>query len=94
MPKRRRRQPGRYKKQSGVQYPETSLPLLLFQGENGLWGVKDAEGNIEANALYHLVPQSAEEKANQLQRLIHHDGTEVLSLSPKGCNILCYFCLD
>lgn len=94
MPKRRRRQAGRYKKQGGAQYPEASLPLLLFQAENGLWGVKDVEGNIEAEALYHRAPQSAAEKAGQLQRLIHHHGTEVLLFSSEGCELLCYFCLD
>lgn len=94
MPKRRRRQAGRYKKQSGAQYPEASFPLLLFQAENGLWGVKDAEGNIESEALYHRASQSAEEKAGQLQRLIHHHDTEVLLLIPKSCDLLCYFCLD
>lgn len=50
MPKRRRRLPGRYKEKPELVFKKPEFPLSLFQGENGLWGVKDAVGDTEAEA--------------------------------------------
>ena len=48
MPKRKRHQPGKYKPKPeiGPNFIGTK-PLTLFQAENGLWGVKDGDGNIK-----------------------------------------------
>ncbi len=47
MPKRRRRQPGKYKPKEPLKPNFTGTkPLTLFQAENGLWGAKDGDGNI------------------------------------------------
>lgn len=94
MPKRRRRLPGRYKEKPERVFKKPEFPLSLFQGENGLLGVKDAVGNTEAEAQYHRAPQSAAERASQPVRLAHHQGTEVLLVSPESYTLLCYFCLD
>ncbi len=48
MPKRKRHQPGKYKPkpETGPNFTGTK-PLTLFQADNGLWGVKDGNSNVE-----------------------------------------------
>ena len=52
MPKRKRHQPGKYKPKPeiGPNFTGTK-PLTLFQADNGLWGVKDGNGNVEIELL-------------------------------------------
>lgn len=95
MPKRRRHEPGKYKPK-----PETEIkpnftgpkPLTVFQAENGLWGAKDGEGNIEIEPRYQLAPQTDEEKASNSHRLCAID--EVLLVTPDDWDLLCWCGLD
>ena len=59
MPKRRRHQPGKYKPEPEIDPNFTDTkPLTLFQADNGLWGAKDGDGNIEIEPVYRRADQT------------------------------------
>ena len=59
MPKRRRHQPGKYKPKPEIDPNFTGTkPLTLFQADNGLWGAKDGDGNIEIEPVYRRADQT------------------------------------
>ena len=88
MPKRRRHQPGKYKSKSdndNFRMFNGTKPLAVFQAENGLWGVKDGEGNVVIDSNY-IKAQTNNEKNQNIVRLISHN--EVLMVTPNDCDIL------
>lgn len=87
MPKRRRHQPGQYKPQPEPTPNFTGKkPLTLFQGENGLWGAKDANGHIELEPIYHRLEQTEGEIQRNEVRLASRD--TVLSVTPDDWDIV------
>lgn len=60
-------------------------PLAVFQAENGLWGVKDGEGNVVIDSNY-IKAQTNNEKNQNIVRLISHN--EVLMVTPNDWDIL------
>lgn len=93
MPKRKRRLPGNYKPQTEIPPNFTGpKPLTLFQAENGLWGAKDGDGNIEIQPEYRRLKQTEEQKLKNEVCLASHD--TVLSVTPDDWNIAVWFCLD
>lgn len=87
MPKRRRRQPGKYKPKEPLKPNFTGTkPLTLFQTENGLWGAKDGDGNIEIEPVYRRVEQTQEQKSCHEVHLASKD--TVLSVTPDDWDIV------
>lgn len=90
MPARKRHLPGKYKPKpeplpnfSGVK------PLTLFQGDDGLWGAKDGEGNIEIEPVYRRLEQTEEQKQRNEVKLASND--TVLSVTPENWDIVAWF---
>lgn len=93
MPKRRRHQPGKYKPKPKFGPNFTgSKPLTLFQADNGLWGAKDGEGNVEINPIYKRAEQSDSDKEQGIVRLVAPD--HVLIVSPDDWDLLAFFSPD
>ena len=71
MPKRKRHQPGKYKPKPeiGPNFTGTK-PLTLFQADNGLWGVKDGNSNVEIEPKYQRAEQTEDDKALGIVRRI------------------------
>ena len=93
MPKRKRHQPGKYKPKTeiGPNFTGTK-PLTLFQADNGLWGVKDGNGNVEIAPKYQRAEQTEDDKELGIVRLIAYD--HVLSVSPDDWDLLAFFSPD
>ena len=93
MPKRNRHQPGKYKPKPeiGTIFIGTT-PLTLFQADNGLWGVKDGNSNVEIEPKYQRAEQTEDDKALGIVRLIAYD--HVLSVSPDDWDLLAFFSPD
>ena len=87
MPKRRRHQPGKYKKKANDEYNMFNgpKPLTTYQAENGLWGVKDGVGNVVIAPNY-IKAHTNNEKNQNIARLISHN--EVLMVTPNDWDIL------
>ena len=95
MPSRKRKTPGQYKeKPAFTDLPNFTgkKPLTIFQGENGKWGAKDAEGNIELSTVYELLPQTEEDKAANRHRLANEE--EVLAVTPDDWDVIFWRSLD
>lgn len=87
MPKRRRHQPGVYKPKPELPPNFTGAkPLTLFQGENGLWGAMDADGNVELEPIYQRIGQTEEQKLRNEVYLASR-GT-VISVTPEDWDIV------
>lgn len=93
MPKRKRHQPGKYKPKPeiGPNFIGTK-PLTLFQAENGLWGVKDGDGNIEIAPEYRRIEQTEDQKLRNEVYLASKD--TVLSVTPDNWYIVAWFSSD
>lgn len=93
MPKRKRHQPDKYKPKPeiGPNFTGTK-PLTLFQADNGLWGVKDGNGNVEIESKYQRVEKTEDDKKLGIVRLIAYD--HVLSVSPDDWDLLAFFSPD
>lgn len=90
MPKMRRRQPGKYKtKQPAVSNFTGSKPLTIFQAKNGLWGVKDGDGNIEIEPVYKRIEQTEKQKLRDEVYLASED--TVLSVTPDDWDVVVWF---
>ena len=93
MPKRKRHQAGKYKPKSEIEPNFTGpKPLTIFQGENGLWGVKDGDGNIVFESEYRRIEQTEEQKQRNEVHLVSCD--TVLSVMPDDWGIVAWFDLD
>lgn len=93
MPKRRRHQPGKYKPKSEIKPNFTGTkPLTIFQGENGLWGIKDGNENIVFESLYRRIEQTEEQKQRNEVHLASYD--TVLSVTPDDWDIVAWVSLD
>ena len=89
MPKRRRHLPGKYQPKQPIHPNFTgSKPLALFQADNGLWGAKDGEGNIEIEPIYQRAPQTEEEKRTNTVRLVAYD--HVISVTPEDWDLVAF----
>lgn len=90
MPKIRRHLPGRYKPKAELP-PNFSgpKPLTLFKAENGLWGAKDGNGNVELEPIYRRIEQTAEQKLRNEVYLASKD--TVLSVTPDEWDIISWF---
>lgn len=93
MPKRKRHQPGKYKPKPeiGPNFIGTK-PLTLFQADNGLWGARDGNGNVEIEPKYQRAEQTEDDKELGIVRLIAYD--HVLSVSPDDWDLLAFFSPD
>lgn len=93
MPKRKRQQPGKYKPKPeiGPNFTGTK-PLTLFQADNGLWGAKDGNGNVEIEPKYQRAEQTEDDKELGIVRLIAYD--HVLSASTDDWDLLAFFSPD
>ncbi len=91
MPKRRRHLPGNYKPKQDKPIRNASgpAPLSLFQGEDGLWGVRDADGNIEIKAIYHRIEDHHYPTAPDVAILA--TDSEVISVSSDDWDLLTFF---
>ena len=90
VPKRRRHQPGKYKPKTELPSNFTGpKPLTLFQAENGLWGAKDCNGNIELEPIYNRIEQTEEHKLRNEVHLASRD--TVLSVTPEDWDIVAWF---
>lgn len=93
MPARKRHQPGKYKPKpeplpnfSGVK------PLTLFQGDYGLWGAKDGDGNIEIAPIYQRAELTESDNQQGIVRLVARD--HVIAVSPDDWDLLAFFSPD
>lgn len=93
MPARKRHQPGKYKPKpeplpnfSGIK------PLTIFQGDDGLWGAKDGDGNIEIAPIYQRAEQTESDNQQGIVRLIAHD--HVIAVSSDDWDLLAFFSSD
>ena len=93
MPARKRHQPGKYKPKpeplpnfSGVK------PLTIFQGDDGLWGAKDGDGNIEIAPIYQRAEQTESDTQQGIVRLVAHD--HVIAVSSEDWDLLAFFSPD
>ena len=90
MPKRKRHLPGKYKPTATLPPNFTGpKPLTLFQAESGLWGAKDAVGNIELEPIYQRIEQTEEQKLHNEVHLASKD--TVLSVTPDDWDIIAWF---
>mgnify|MGYP005906173083 CR=1 FL=1 len=93
MPKRRRHQPGKYKPKSEFGPNFTGAkPLALFQADNGLWGAKDGDGNIEIEPVYKRAEQTESDNLQGIVRLVAYD--HVIAVSPDDWDLLAFFSPD
>lgn len=93
MPKRRRRQPGRYQPKPEILPNFTGTkPLSLFQAENGLWGAKDGDGNIVIEPEFLRGEQTELERDNNAVRLVSKD--TVLMVTPNDWDIISWLASD
>ncbi len=91
MPKRKRHLPGNYKpKQQSepIRNANGPAPLTLFQGEDGLWGVRDAAGNIELHPIYQRLENHPYQSAPNT--VILSNASEVLSVSSDDWDLLSF----
>ncbi|MBF1367890.1 MAG: hypothetical protein HXN14_06850 [Porphyromonadaceae bacterium] len=66
MPKRRRRLPGRYQPKPAPDPDTYGLPpFSVFEGENGLWGVKDSTGRVIEPPEWHRAEQTEAKQREQ-----------------------------
>ena len=87
MPKRKRHLPGKYKPKAQLTPNFTGpKPLTPFQAENGLWGAKDANGNIELEPIYRRIEQTEEQKRRNELHLASKD--TVLSVTPDDWDVV------
>lgn len=90
MPKRRRHQPGKYQPKPEIGPNFTgSTPLDIFQADNGLWGAKDGDGNIEITPIYQRAEQTESDNQQGIVRLVAHD--HVIAVSPDDWDLLAFF---
>lgn len=93
MPKRRRHQPGKYQPKPAIGPNFTGpKPLTQFQADNGLWGAKDGEGNIEIEPVYQSAEQTESDNRQSIVRLVAHD--HVIAVSPDDWDLLAFFSPD
>ncbi len=91
MPKQKRHLPGNYKPKSQetpIRNANGPAPLAVFQGENGLWGVNDANGNIELEPIYHRIENHPYQTAPNV--VILSNDSEVISVSPEDWDLLSF----
>ncbi len=91
MPKQKRHLPGNYKpkqQKAPIRNANGPAPLALFQGEDGLWGVRDANGNIELEPIYHRIENPPYQTASNV--VILSNGSEVISVSPEDWDLLLF----
>lgn len=93
MPARKRHQPGKYK-QKPAPLPNFSgiKPLTIFQGDDGLWGAKDGEGNIEIAPIYQRAEQTESERLKGVVRLVTYD--HVIKVSSEDWDLLSFISPD
>lgn len=94
MPKRRRHLPGNYKpkpEQPTTRNASGPAPLTLFQGEDGRWGAKDGDGNIEIQPIYRRI-NDHHYKVGPDEVILASDN-EVLSVSPDDWEVLSFVLL-
>lgn len=93
MPKRKRHRPGKYKPKSELPPNFTGAkPLTVFQTENGLWGAKDGNGNIELEPIYKRLEQTEQQKMRGEVYLASKD--TVLSVTPDEWDIVVWLSAD
>ena len=95
MPKRRRYLPGNYKQKPEEKPTRNAMgpaPLTLFQGEDGRWGAKDGNGNIEINPIYRRIEDHHYQVGPEVVILASDD--EVLSVSPDDWELLFFRLLE
>ncbi len=91
MPKRKRHLPGNYKpkqQETPIRNANGPAPLALFQGANGIWGARDADGNIEIEPVYHRIENHSYHAAPNVAIL--SNGSEVLSVSLDDWDLLSF----
>lgn len=95
MPKRRRHLPGNYKpkpQEVPIRNATGPAPLTLFQGEDGLWGVRDADGNIEIKPVYRRIENHHYQTAPEVAILA--SDSAVISVAPDDWDLLTFFSPD
>lgn len=93
MPKRRRHQLGKYQPKLEIGPNFTGpKPLTLFQADNGLWGAKDGEGNIEIEPVYQRAKQTESDNRQGIVRLVARD--HVIAIAPDDWDLLAFFSPD
>lgn len=95
MPKRKRHLPGNYKSKQQtepIRNANGPAPLTLFQGEDGLWGARDANGNIEIQPIYQRLENHPYH--TDPNTVILTNTSEVLSVSPDDWDLLSFASLD
>ncbi len=91
MPKQKRHLPGNYKpkqQEAPIRNANGPAPLALFQGENRLWGVRDANGNVEIKPIYNRIENHPYQTAPDV--VILSDGSEVISVTPDDWDLLSF----
>lgn len=63
--------------------------MTLFQAENGLWGAKDGNGNIELEPIYERIVQTEEGKQLNELRIASRD--TILSVTMDNWDIVSWF---
>ena len=89
MPKRKRHLPGKYKpkpEEKPIRNAMGPAPLTPFQGEDGRWGTKDGNGNIELKPIYRRIEDHHYQVGPEVVVLASDD--EVLSVSPNDWDVL------
>lgn len=91
MPKQKRHQPGKYKQEveSGFTLDFADRkPYALFQTNDGLWGVKNGDGEIVIEPEYHRAEQTDWEQAHDAVRLVSKN--TVLIVTPDGWDVVAW----
>lgn len=68
MPKQKRHQPGKYQREDKSGFiPDFAdrKPYTLFRSDNGLWGVKNGDGEIEIEPVYYRAEQTDWEREHE-----------------------------
>lgn len=93
MPKRKRLQPGKYQPKPEIDPDFTGpKPLTIFQADNGLWGAKNGDENIEIEPVYQRTEQTATDNLQGIVRLVAHD--HVIAVSPDDWDLLAFISPD
>lgn len=95
MPKQKRHQPGRYQREDKSGFiPDFSdrKPYTLFRSDNGLWGVKNGDGEIEIEPVYHRAEQTDWDREHEAVRLVSKN--DALIVTPYGWDIQAWISED
>lgn len=88
MPKQKLHQPDKYQREDETGFIPDFVgrkPYTLFRSDNGLWGVKNRDGEIEIKPEYYRADQTDWERKHEAVRLVSKN--DVLIVTSDGWDI-------